>query len=120
MGGLNGDLLLFEFSAGKTIEITGPEADQFSVELEPASVVYPNYDTTYFKIALPTSFGLKSAFVNIANNDGDEDPFVFAISGLGIIEPAGIPVVKKASVIDNNSFQANWLPRTAVPNWILA
>ncbi|HPE57778.1 MAG TPA: fibronectin type III domain-containing protein [Bacteroidales bacterium] len=113
LGGLNGDLLLFEFSAGKTIEITGPEADQFSVELEPASVVYPNYDTTYFKIAFtPTSFGLKSAFVNIANNDGDEDPFVFAISGLGIIEPAGIPVVKKASVIDNNSFQANWLPGT--------
>lgn len=110
LGGLNGDLLMFEYAAGKTIEISGTHADQFSVMLEPESFVASNYDTTYFKIAFsPDSYGLKTASVSIANNDTDENPFVFEIQGMGIIEPVEMPLIKAASFVDNNSFKANWL-----------
>ncbi|MCB2218997.1 MAG: hypothetical protein KQI35_01290 [Bacteroidetes bacterium] len=109
VGGLNGDLLIFEYSPAQKVEIAGSHADQFFVHQEPESSISTGYDTTLFAIGFaPTSYGLKTAIVTIQNNDPDENPFTFTIQGMGVIEPAAVPIARQPTHVDNNNFYANW------------
>jgi hypothetical protein len=74
-----------------TIILTGSDQGQFSVT-QPASTTLAANATTNFSVTFsPTSLGTKSAVVNIASNDGDENPFEINVSGTGI-SPAEIAV----------------------------
>ena len=65
------------------ISLGGTNADQFSVEEQPGSPVAGSGSTT-FKIRFsPTSYGDKTATISFANNDGDENPYNFTITGTG-------------------------------------
>jgi hypothetical protein len=109
VGGLNGDLLIFEYAPAQKVELSGTHADQFFVQQEPVSPVVTGYDSTLFTIGFaPTSFGLKTAVISIHNNDPDENPFTFTIQGMGVIEPAAVPIAKQPTHVDNNNFYANW------------
>lgn len=67
------------------ITIGGAHAADFTVTSAPASSVAP-YGTTSFVVTFdPAVAGDRSATVSIANSDPDESPYVFAISGYGLV-----------------------------------
>ncbi len=108
-GGFSGNLNLTAYEALKYVEITGTDADQFSVTAEPSTPVAPAGGTTTYTIRFePTSAGVKTADVSIGNNDPDENPYNFTIQGTGTMTPPGAPTADAATEIDNNSFSANW------------
>ena len=68
------------------VTITGTHASDFTVTTPPASNVGASSSTTFTLSFAPTAGGLRTAVVNIANDDANEDPFTFAIQG-----QAGVP-----------------------------
>ncbi len=65
------------------IQITGVDASVFNFDTLPQQIVKPN-DSTSFTIRFqPTVKKMHSAKVEIINNDGSENPFIFSIQGDG-------------------------------------
>jgi hypothetical protein len=68
------------------ITIIGPHASDFSVTSQPASSsVAPGSNVTFTVRFDPSVRGLRSATVNIANNDLSENPYQFAVQGAGFV-----------------------------------
>lgn len=65
------------------ITLAGANADQFSVQSQPTSPVTPTGSTTFTVRFTPTSAGLKTASLAIANNDSDENPYNIELQGTG-------------------------------------
>ncbi len=66
------------------VTITGTHSGDFTVTVQPTSPVAASNGTTTFSISFnPTASGTRNATVNIANDDADESPYTFAISGTG-------------------------------------
>jgi len=85
------------------IVITGSGAAHYSVEAQPTTPVSAPKGSTTFTIRFkPTSTGLKSASISIANDDTDENPYVINFTGTGeadtssLIFPARTPEVTPA------------------------
>jgi len=82
------------FNGVPKVVISGTHAAGFSVTAEPTSPVASG-DSTTFKIQFdPSDPGLRTATVSIANDDGDENPYTFAIQGTGTSQDTdndGIP-----------------------------
>ncbi len=68
-----------------TISITGANAADFIVTTLPGGTVTAGGSTTFQITFNPSAVGLSSATVSIANNDSDENPYVFNIQGTGIV-----------------------------------
>lgn len=66
------------------ITITGAGASSYSIVVAPASVVNNNGSTTLSITFQPTTIGIKNAIINIANDDANENPYNFSITGLGV------------------------------------
>jgi hypothetical protein len=57
----------------------------FRVSIQPSSSIVPVNGTSSFQISFkPSSEGIKTAIVNVENNDEDENPYTFTIQGVGI------------------------------------
>jgi hypothetical protein len=66
------------------ITVGGTDDDQFTVDLTGLDTTLATNETTTFTVTFsPTSTGAKSAVVNIASNDADENPFRINVSGTG-------------------------------------
>ncbi len=76
-----------DLSAGVTL--SGAGADAFGVLTQPAASVPVGESTTFTIFFLPASPQTFIATVNLANNDLDENPFDFAVSGTA--EPPAAP-----------------------------
>jgi len=64
------------------VTITGTHAADFQLLAQPATLsLGPGASTTFQVRFDPSASGLRSATVNIASNDADEDPYDFAIQG---------------------------------------
>lgn len=70
-----------------TVTVVGVNAADFSVTTQPASPVGPRATTTFEVKFDPRAHGLRSATLSFNNNDADEDPFDFAIHGVGTGAP---------------------------------
>jgi len=68
------------------LTIGGVNADQFSIQTQPTSPVAASGSTTFVIRLTPTSEGVKTATISIANNDSDENPYVLTITGTGFEE----------------------------------
>jgi hypothetical protein len=66
------------------VAIGGTDAAMFAVGTQPASPVAPLGSSTFTIIFTPTSLGAKTATATIANDDSDENPYTFSLSGSGI------------------------------------
>jgi subtilisin family serine protease len=76
-----------------TVAIGGAHADDFSVTVQPSSLVASGGGTTTFTIRFdPSATGLHTATISIANNDADENPYIFSIQGTGVYPVGGIVV----------------------------
>ena len=65
------------------ITISGTHAAQFTVTTAPASTITSGSNSDFVVTFSPTSAGLKSATISIANNSGSDNPYVFNIQGTG-------------------------------------
>ncbi len=65
------------------ISFSGAHASDFSVAGAPSALVLPGASTILAVRFTPGGPGLRQALLTIANNDSDENPFDFAIQGLG-------------------------------------
>jgi predicted outer membrane repeat protein len=65
----------------------GANADQFSIQGQPASPVAPGGSTTFTVRFSPTSAGAKTAAISIVNNDSNENPYDFSVQGTGTSTP---------------------------------
>ena len=79
-----------ELTGDPTVTLTGEGAAVFSVKRQPSKSVRAGR-ATYFRLAFdPSEVGVFSATVSIANNDADENPYTFKVSGEGMVtEEAG-------------------------------
>lgn len=72
------------------VQVTGANASDFIVSVQPISPVADINGTSTFQIRfVPTAPGLRTASVTIVNNDSDEDSYQFAIQGNGVPDTDG-------------------------------
>ena len=66
------------------VAISGTDAAMFVVGTQPATPVAPSGTTTFTITFTPASLGAKTATVTIANDDSDENPYTFSLTGTGV------------------------------------
>jgi hypothetical protein len=66
------------------VSITGANAADFVVNLQPSANVAAGGSTTFAITFQPGGAGLREATVSIANNDDTEHPYTFAVEGTGV------------------------------------
>ncbi len=82
------------------VRITDDSGNQFVVLYQPTTNALEPTESTSFTIRFaPTSVGVKTATVSIANNDSDENPFTFTLAGEGT--PIPLPEIEISSSGDN-------------------
>ncbi|WP_300566687.1 choice-of-anchor D domain-containing protein [Flavobacterium sp.] len=105
-----------------TITIGGSNAGDFTVTALPVTPVAATSGSTTFQITFnPSTVGLKTATVSIANNDRDENPFDFTIQGTGIcgintVTPASGPVGTEITITSTDGVNNNLTGATAAFN----
>ncbi len=83
---INTGTLALNLTSEPKVLISGLHSADFSVNTQPASPVAALTGTTTFQITFdPSAGGTRSASVRIDNDDGDEDPYNFSISGTGFV-----------------------------------
>jgi alpha-tubulin suppressor-like RCC1 family protein len=65
------------------VAVSGPQATNFTVTLQPASPVAGGGTTTFQVAFAPSASGTRTATLSIANDDSDESLFSFVIQGAG-------------------------------------
>ncbi|MFH0867089.1 MAG: choice-of-anchor D domain-containing protein, partial [Bacteroidota bacterium] len=74
---------LFLYGTDDHIDINGTHAADYSVTVIPSTPVAPNNGSTTFTIRFtPSAAGVRNAEISIPNNDSNEDPYNFTITGL--------------------------------------
>ncbi len=71
------------------VTLSGTHAADFTVTSQPTTTVAASGSTSVTVLFDPSALGTRSATLSIANNDADENPYTFAISGTG----AGLPEI---------------------------
>ena len=80
-------------TASPAVTITGANAADFTVVDQPDAVIAAGATTTFQVQFDPSAIGERTATVNFANDDSDENPFDFEIVGTGIEVIPVLPVV---------------------------
>lgn len=94
------------------ITIEGDDTNDFSVVTQPGTNTLVTGDSTTFDVVFdPVAGGLREAVVNLVNADSDENPFDFAISGLG--DGPEIAIYGNNTQITNGAAQPNSADQTA-------
>ena len=117
------DLIL---SGTPLVAVSGSHATDFTVTTDPSSPVAASGGTTTFTVEFdPSGEGLRGATISIANNDSDENPYDFAIQGMGM-NSAGPPPADFDGDGDTNisvyrPSNGNWYDMdTGMTSWGLA
>ena len=100
------------------VKITGTHAGDFFVTKNPASKIEAGAETTFEITFAPNGGGTKKATVSIANDDADENPYTFALQGIGKapdinVKGNGYNILKgdlSPSVMDGTDFGAENVP----------
>ncbi len=85
------------------VAISGTNAADFTVTVQPNSLSSPGQSTTFTISFKPGAVGLRNANVSIKNNDSNENPYNFAIQGLGIGPGPSISSVTRAGASPTNA-----------------
>ncbi|MCR9242319.1 MAG: choice-of-anchor D domain-containing protein, partial [Rhodobiaceae bacterium] len=70
-----------------SVSLSGPDAAEFSIFSQPFSSVSSGSSRTFRVRFDPTTAGAKSATLTIANDDADESPYNFSVSGTAAVAP---------------------------------
>ena len=88
--------------ASPRIAISGANAADFSVTTIPSTPIAASGSTTFVIRFAPTTAGIKNATLTIANNDSDENPYDFSITGTGVAPAPEINIQGNATTIPDN------------------
>jgi uncharacterized delta-60 repeat protein len=67
------------------VVVSGTNAADFVVTLQPTSPIAANYGTTTFQVTFtPGDVGVRNATLSIANDDANQNPFNFSLLGRGL------------------------------------
>jgi hypothetical protein len=69
------------------VTISGAQAGDFSIVVQPASPIIPSDSTTFTVVFDPSASGVRNALISIANDDSNENPYDFSIQGTGTTSP---------------------------------
>ena len=69
------------------VTVRGIHASNFTVTSQPPTSIAPGSSGTFAATFTPSVAGLRSATLQIASNDEDENPFNIGVSGTGIVAP---------------------------------
>lgn len=91
---------------GLSVSITGPHASDFTRTQPPASI--PAGEQATFDVTFtPSAAGTRNASLQVASNDGDENPFDISLTGFGLTapeivveSPLGTPLEDEVSSLD--------------------
>ncbi|MBV6499234.1 MAG: hypothetical protein CJBNEKGG_01685 [Prosthecobacter sp.] len=91
---------------GLSVSITGPHASDFTRTQPPASI--PAGEQATFDVTFtPSAAGTRNASLQVASNDGDENPFDISLTGFGLTapeivveSPLGNPLEDEVSSLD--------------------
>ncbi len=72
------------------VTITGTHAADFTVSVQPSSSIAGGGSSTFTVTFDPSASTARNATINIANNDADENPYTFAITGTGLADNSAI------------------------------
>ncbi len=121
----NSGLAALILSGNPRVAVSGPNAAEFVVTVQPNSPVPISGGTTTFTVVFdPAAVGLRLATLTIANDDPDENPYDFAIQGTGVAglesdvtpRPDGDGSVISGDVIQMRRFVAGLDVVSAAPN----
>ncbi|MCJ7823807.1 MAG: choice-of-anchor D domain-containing protein, partial [Anaerolineales bacterium] len=84
------------------VVIGGTDAADFSLTLIPSSPIAVSGTTTFEITFDPTTTGIKTATLSIANDDSDENPYNFSIQGTGTTHEMDV-LGNGTSIADNDS-----------------
>ncbi len=70
--------------SGIAVSRSGSNPDQYTTSTPGSATLSSGASTTFTLNFAPTSTGVKTASIDIANNDGNENPFNFTVIGTGI------------------------------------
>jgi hypothetical protein len=93
-----------------SISIAGANAADFTVTALPTATVAAGGNTTFSVTFNPSFIGLHTATVSVVNNDSDENPYNFAIQGMG----TGVPEI---NVVGNSTTIADGDTTPALADW---
>jgi hypothetical protein len=79
------------------VEVGGTDASLFTIVSQPASPISPSGNSPFVVRFSPTSSGVKTGNITIANDDLDENLYTFTITGTGIVPPAELPATGQTS-----------------------
>lgn len=96
---------------------SGVNASEFTLVTPPAATVIPGGSTTFTVQFLPTALGIRTAQLSFVNNDSNENPFNFNISGTGG-EPE-IVIRGLGNDVPDNSSSGNLTNGTLFPNTLI-
>lgn len=81
------------------VTISGPNAIDFSITTIPSASIAASGSTTFSVTFNPSTIGLRTATISIANNDSNENPYTFNIQGTGITNIQEINVTGAGNTI---------------------
>lgn len=93
------------------VQLSGPDAADFSVSTAPDSVVEAGGQTSFTLTFTPSEGGLRQATVTIASTDADENPFTFAIQGKGRTAPELFADAMQAAGLTGPDAAADAMPQ---------
>ncbi len=105
--------------SGLPLSITGTNADQFAIAVQPTSPVAAAGTKTFTVRFHPTSVGAKAAQISIANNDSNENPYVLNLTGTGADAAATLTVTSPnggQSWIEGTVHNITWTTTGTVAN----
>ena len=91
------------------ITISGVNASEFTVTTAPSSIVAIGSSTTFVVTFAPTAIGIRTATIEIANNDTDESFYTYNIQGTGIEQ--------EIDILGNATSIASGSSTPALTNW---
>ena len=75
---------ILNLTGSPTIQVSGTHASDFTVTSDPSSSIAASGGYSTFSVEFePSGDGLREATISIQNNDPDENPYTFAVKGLG-------------------------------------
>lgn len=117
-------------SGSPRVVVSGPEAALFTVTAQPAASIAAGGSSNFTVRFSPTSDGLKSAILTIANSDtsGSENPFVINLNASGLragstggwVNGGNFTVGTAGSTLNTNAWPAAQSPEKAVDGVLLS
>ena len=80
----NGNGATLTLNGTPKISISGTNASEFFVKVQPSATIVSNDSTSFDVRFIPGAEGLRTAVISISNTDSDESPFNFSVRGFGL------------------------------------